>query len=343
MVLDQPDSPLPDRASELRMSFGEHLEELRTRLIRVLVGICVCAAITFTFGFHLIAFLARPLLQTQHALNHPPQTIETDPTFGFTSVYLPVSLISATILCSPWVIYQLWTFVVSGLYAHEKKMVYLLTPFSMAMTAMGVAFTYWILLPVSLLFFLNFASLYPEIEAQETGPVMRQLLRAYGKTPSPIMQPAPSSNQEMVANRFPSLNADPTKLIDGMSWINRPQRSLKTVIDGQIRILATGSNRLITPLPRLGQYVRFAAMMILGVVLAFQVPVVMLVMGWTGLFDPNQIVKLRRYAIFACAALGAVITPTDLFSMFVLAVPLYALFEFGLLLMRWVDRGSRPD
>ena len=334
--MDQSDTPFTERAHDVRMSFGEHLEELRACLIRALIGVGVSAVVTFMFGFRLIEWLARPLLQAQSALGYPAQTIETDPTVGFTTVYLPVCLISAVILASPWVIYQIWVFVVSGLYEHERRTVYLLAPFSTVMAILGVAFTYWVLLPVSLLFFLNFATLYPEIKPQEPGVLMRQLLRAYGAT----AQTAPSTEGQEVPVLVPQVDQDPAEPVDGMLWIHRGEGSLKAVIGGQVRVLALASKRLITPLPRLGQYVRFAAFMMLGVVIAFQIPVVMLIMGWTGLFDPNQIARLRKYALFGCAVAGAVLTPTDVFSMIVLAVPLYALFEMGLLLMRFADKGG---
>ena len=54
MPLDQQDEPFSQRHDEARMSFGEHLEELRMRLIRALVGIGICAILTFAFGFQLI-------------------------------------------------------------------------------------------------------------------------------------------------------------------------------------------------------------------------------------------------------------------------------------------------
>ena len=336
MPLDQPVSSTDHRVNDMRMSFGDHIEELRLRLIHALAGIGLCAVLTFTFGFKLISFLTQPLLQAQHALGYQPQTIETDPTVGFTTVYVPVSLISAAILASPWVIYQIWMFVVSGLYEHERQAVYVLTPFSATMTLLGVAFTYWVLLPVCLLFFLNFASFYPDMRPQEPGRIMGWLLKPYVDQVEPTAAPAPGPG--MV---FSVVRSDPAKPIEGSAWINSTEGSLKAMIDGQVKILSMGTSRLLTPLPRLGQYVRFASVMMLGVVIAFQVPVVMLVLGRTGLIDPRQIARIRRYALFACTAAAAILTPTDIFSMIILAVPLYGLFEFGLLLMRLTDPVAR--
>ena len=64
----------------------------------------------------------------------------------------------------------------------------------------------------------------------------------------------------------------------------------------------------------------------------------MLVLGWTGLVDPAWFSRYRRHCIFLCFVLGAFLTPADLPSMFMLALPLWGLFEFGIVLMRVVRR-----
>ncbi|MEL7087413.1 MAG: twin-arginine translocase subunit TatC, partial [Planctomycetota bacterium] len=102
MPLDQPDT------ADFSMPLGDHLEELRVRLLWALAGVVVAAVVTFIYGFKLIGWLAQPLLQAQDAMGFPTQTLVLEPTAGFASVYLPVSLIGAVLLASPWVIYQAW-------------------------------------------------------------------------------------------------------------------------------------------------------------------------------------------------------------------------------------------
>jgi len=63
-------------------------------------------------------------------------------------------------------------------------------------------------------------------------------------------------------------------------------------------------------------------------------PVLMLVLGWTGVVRAETISQSRRYCIFGCFVAGALLTPADVLSMLLLAIPLWGLFEFGLLLMR---------
>jgi sec-independent protein translocase protein TatC len=325
------------------MPLGEHLEELRVRIFLGLGGVVLAAVPTFYYGFNLIAWLAQPLLQAQDAMGFASQTLVLDPTAGFTSVYLPVCLIAALLLASPWVIYQAWKFISVGLYHHERKAVYILTPFSTIMTVLAVSFTYYILLPISLLFFFQFASYYPKVELTTPNPIMARLLDAYADAgPIDDVTPEPDAAADLDLPAFPVLGFDPPDAAEGSVWLNAEQGKFKTIVRGRVRTLALQTDQLVNPTPQLGQYVRFAAMMMLGVTLAFQLPVIMLVAGWTNLFDPRSIASLRKYAIFGAFAAGAILTPTDAVSMFVLAIPLYLLFEFGLVVMRLAQPKQAP-
>jgi len=228
------------------------------------------------------------------------------------------------------------------------------------MTLFAVLFARYILLPVCIVFFLKFASLYPEVQVQRPG-MMISLLTGGGEGQAEPGEPggeaeaptdegapragvAPPAAAESPPLRFPVIEADPRSPREGEAWINRRDGRLKVWMSGRLHVMAVTTGRLVSPLPDLPRQVKFAALVGLGVVVAFHLPVLMLVIGWTGLVDPGLVAKQRKYAVFGCFALGAVLTPADLMSMFVLAGPMYGLFEFGLLLMRWVDRGpSEPD
>ena len=338
MPLDQPDIS-SDPVDAFRMPLGEHLEELRKRLIHAIIGIALALVVTCTYGFQIIGWLAAPMLQVRQALGYPPQTITTDPSAGFMSVYIKVTIIAAVILASPWVIYQIWKFVVTGLYAHEKRAVYLLTPFSSVMTILAVLFTYYILLPVCLFFFLNFATFYPKVDLSQRNFMVDLLAQNVER-----YQPPPTEGDALPL-RVPILAADPEPLEEGMLWMTPDLRVIKLYHAGEIRQVPMLNNRILDPWTDVTQYVSFAAMMGLGIVVAFQVPVVMLILGWTGLIDPKRIAKMRKYAFFGCAIVAAVLTPVDIFSMLLLWLPLYALFEFGLLMMRLADpyKHTLPD
>lgn len=360
MPLDQPDEhdeydhdPDAHRAddefklhNDVTMPLGDHIEELRSRLVKMLIGVVIALVVTVIFSFQIIHWLAQPLLHAQNIAGVPSPPIDTGPTAGFTSVYMPVVLIAAVIVASPWIIWQAWQFVVVGLYEHEKRAVHILAPFSTIMTFLGVAFTYYILLPISLLFFLNFVNFYPEVDLTSDPPLVTQWVsKAY------VSSDGPDRGDDFVyateAQHIPIFETRPQKPVEGTWWINDTLGRVEMYWDGEVRVISQRSTRLITPMPTMKEFVRFAALMMLGIVAAFQLPVIMLVLGWTQIFDPRGIGSLRKYALFGACAVGAVLTPSDPISMLVLAVPLYLLFEFGLLLMKITfkkrDKEPMPD
>lgn len=324
------------------MPLGDHLDELRGRIIKMLVGIIIALVVTIYFGFEIIGWLAQPLLHVQGMLGINAQPIQTDPTAGFTSVYLRVVLIAAVILSAPWIIWQAWQFIVVGLYEHEKKAVHILAPFSSLMTFIGVMFTYYILLPVSLAFFINFVTLYPEYKIDaEPSWVTRMVLSPYEKDTNSnrpedfVFDTAPLN--------LPTLATAPKDPKEGDIWINAKRGRIEIFNDGKLRVLDQRSTNLITPLPAMNEYIKFATFMMLGSVIAFQLPVIMLVLGWAQIFDPRGIQSIRKYALFVSFALGALLTPADPLSMLVLAIPLYLLFEFGLVLMKLTFKRDEPE
>lgn len=359
MPLDQPDeydySQDPDAyrgelddqgqyklGNDQTMPLGDHLEELRGRIVKMLIGVVLALVITVIFGFQIVGWIAQPLLHAQDITGLSTTPIQTDPTAGFTSVYLRVVLFAAVILAAPWILWQAWQFIVVGLYDHEKKAVHILAPFSSVMTLLAVLFTYYILLPISLLFFLNFVNFYPVVELAGEPPwVMRQAASAYVDDSQPDRPDDFQYATEPV--QIPIFKTRPQAPQEGTWWINDDRGRIEMYFDGKISVIAERSTKLITPLPKMDEYIKFATFMMLGCVIAFQLPVVMLVLGWTRLFDPRGIQSLRKYALFVCFALGALLTPADPLSMLVLAIPLYLLFEFGLLLMKITFNKERPE
>ena len=136
-------SPTPtavEDPDEYRMSFGEHLEELRTRLILGLsvyvVAFIFCLMVVRDWVFQ---FLCRPLLDVMHSYDINPMLL--DGTGGDTfSVYLKLSAIAATVIASPWLLWQLWMFVAAGLYPHERKTVTRFIPlFTVLLLGIGMS------------------------------------------------------------------------------------------------------------------------------------------------------------------------------------------------------------
>jgi sec-independent protein translocase protein TatC len=93
-----------------------------------------------------------------------PRTDGPDEAF---MIYLKVSLIVGVLVSSPWIFYQLWMFVAAGLYAHERKFVYMYLPLSIGLFLGGALFCFYVVLPYVLSFLFEFndwLGLRPEIK-----------------------------------------------------------------------------------------------------------------------------------------------------------------------------------
>ncbi|MBR4860502.1 MAG: twin-arginine translocase subunit TatC [Alphaproteobacteria bacterium] len=89
---------------------------------------------------------------------------------------------------------------------------------------------------------------------------------------------------------------------------------------------------LIMPAAR--DYLGFAIGLLKVFGIAFQLPLIMVLLNHIGMLGRTRVVKMRRYAIVAIAIIAAVLTPPDVVSQVLLGVPLYLLFEFSILFMR---------
>ncbi len=89
------------------------------------------------------------------------------------------------------------------------------------------------------------------------------------------------------------------------------------------------------------RFIHFCITMTFAFGAAFEVPVIMLVLGKLGIVRSKTLIRTRRYAVLIIAVAAATITPTpDLYNMSLLAVPLYILYEIGILLLRIGERSA---
>lgn len=338
---------------ETRMTLGEHIEELRVYLIRALWGFGAIFALVIYYGKDIVAWLIKPLLHVQFLTGLPQEVIARNVTSGF-AVYVKVCLVAALVLSTPWIIYQLWKFVESGLFPAERQVVTTLAPFSGIMVALGVLFMYYVMLPICLAFLIGFSAAYPDVQSHQ--PSALDLLINYvqewsgdieskAKNPSPqthaATQPgtgagttAGSQPQDASRMLIPTFEDDPAKPMEGQIWYSQSRQALRFYIGGHAQTYQPAATSPMRPMIDVETYMDFVLLMTLGIVVAFQVPVLMVVIGGIGLVDPAQLAAGRKYCVFVCFVLGSVLTPADPVSMFVLALPLWALFELGLVLMR---------
>jgi sec-independent protein translocase protein TatC len=121
-----------------------HLIELRTRLMRALMGFALVFVALFHWSGPIYHLFARPLL---HALPAGTHMIATDVTAPF-FVPVKVTMLVAFLISLPNTLYQIWAFIAPGLYEHEKRLVLPLVVSSVVLFILGMAFAYFFVFPV---------------------------------------------------------------------------------------------------------------------------------------------------------------------------------------------------
>jgi sec-independent protein translocase protein TatC len=147
---EEPDEPEPGA----RMGFLEHLDELRTRIIRSCLAIALGMAVAFKFVDPIADFVEASVLRV---LPGGTALIFIRPGEAF-SFYLDLALISGIVLAAPFVTYQVWGFIAPGLYAKEKRLVIPFLALTTVGTLAGAFFSHYVLFPAMMAFFGTFNS-----------------------------------------------------------------------------------------------------------------------------------------------------------------------------------------
>ncbi len=240
---------------DTEMSFWDHLEALRGTIIHSVLGVVLASSVFLCFPKALFKAVLWPTqpdfpLYRLPGLNFSMDLINTELSAQF-FVYLKVSMLCGLVVAFPYVIWEIWKFVSPALYENEKKAVRGAFGVSSALFYLGVAVGYFVVLPVCLVFFVNFS-----------------------------------------------------------------------VSDAVVNTITLGS------------YMSLFTSMVFLIGLLFEFPCIILVLSSLGLISRSQLRGWRKYAFLVVLILSALITPSDPFSMFVLAIPLYGLFELSILLCK---------
>jgi len=134
------------------MSFIDHLEELRWRIIKCLCSMIVGGLITFLFIDFFLDVLLQPLLNIDSDESVNIQVLSVQ---GMFIIKWSIALIGGFVLSIPIITYQLWVFIAPGLYQKEKNFVTPLVFCSFLSFIIGILFSYFILIPYSLEFFIS--------------------------------------------------------------------------------------------------------------------------------------------------------------------------------------------
>jgi len=140
----------------LRMSFMEHLEELRTRILRMLYGLGVAFLVSLIFADKLWKIVSEPAIEALKYLNVvPPRLAMITPMEGFSIIWVKLPVLCSIFLASPWIVYQVWAFISPGLYKKEKR---LAAPFIISTAGLfigGGLFAYFLAFRYGLTFLLG--------------------------------------------------------------------------------------------------------------------------------------------------------------------------------------------
>ena len=302
------------------MSIGDHIEDLRKRIIWSVIPPLPLAVLFFLLADPIVRWFLVPLYNVldKHGLPAHVQVLSPP---EFLMVEMKIAIGAAILLAGPWILYQLWRFVSPGLHEHERRFVYFLIPGSAILCVTGLSLMYYIMLPLILDFMVTLAG----------GVSMPTELITLGDSISPLTIPLLEELPEIAAV--------------GDVWIKMPEGVLEVaVLSSDVAMLETlqlpmNRGSLISQQFQLSSYLGFVLLLMFAIGIAFQLPMVMLLLGWLGIVTPAWLRKNRKYALLILGIISAMITPQDAVSMLMMLMPLYLLYELGIALIVWVPAG----
>jgi len=174
---DQDQEPYDDDAGS-KMSFLEHLDELRKRLIYVVYSLLAGCVVAYIFITRIFEFIMRPLQQMLGPGGYLQYTSGSEPFM----LYVKIGFLAGIFIASPLILWQIWKFIAPGLYTHEKKFaipfVFLSTVFFVA----GGLFAHFVAFPVTWNFFIGFGTDYMKFvpKVDEAFSLYTKMLLGFG-------------------------------------------------------------------------------------------------------------------------------------------------------------------
>jgi sec-independent protein translocase protein TatC len=252
------------KPDEKRMSFLEHLSELRIRLRNAVLAFLVAMIASFVFVQHYFDWLTRPvrrgLRDAGHEMNFYAKSL-TEPFW----VYMKLAIVGGFLISAPFIFWELWRFVAPGLYKKERRIGMLIAGSIAVCFVGGAIFSYGVM-------------------CEPAAYYLTKLCTSF-------------------AGELP-FKLDTMLMMDEVA--------------------------------------NFQMMTLAGCGMAFELPVVISILGWMGIVSSRALLKFNKYAIVLSFVVGAVLTPsTDPFTQTLLALPMFGLYNLSILVVWLLERARR--
>jgi sec-independent protein translocase protein TatC len=144
-----------DEDGMLRMSFMDHLAELRSRILKMILGVIIAAVASLAFCQQLWNFVRQPAAEALTNLGYKPDLVAITPMEQFNVIWFKMPFICAIFIASPWILYQIWAFISPGLYRRERRWAAPFILCSAGLFILGGVFAYFVIFRYGLTFLLS--------------------------------------------------------------------------------------------------------------------------------------------------------------------------------------------
>ncbi|AJQ93109.1 twin-arginine translocase subunit TatC [Gynuella sunshinyii] len=249
---------MTDNPNDVAQPLVAHLKELRDRLIKTIIVVIAIFAVLYYFANDLYVIVSKPLERLLPENIADVGLIATGVTAPFL-VPLKLTLVTAVFIAIPFILHQTWGFIAPALYKHEKKFAVPLLISSVLLFYCGIAFAYFVVLPIIFGFFAAIS-------------------------------------------------------IEGIAY-----------------------------LPDISNVLDFILKIFFAFGIAFEIPIATFLLVWAGIVEIESLRKKRPYIFVGCFAVGMLVTPPDVFSQTILALPMWLLFEIGLMFSRFATKSRESN
>jgi sec-independent protein translocase protein TatC len=237
---------MSDDPNAHQMTFWEHLEELRSRLLRMLLAFAIGGTVSWIYRETLLKWLTKPFVAGWKGGPAGVAALHFPAPASLFVAYIKLAVLGGLVLALPIMLYQLWSFIAPGLYSREKRLTIPFVVSSCLLFAAGGYFCWRVVFPVAFQYLLGFAG--------QVG----------------------------------DLQVTPTVMID--------------------------------------EYIDFCTRMLVAFGVVFELPVLVMFLSIAGFVTHRHLIKFARYFVVVAFVIAAVITPPDIASQFLLAIPLCLLY-----------------